>query len=95
MINDHLMSHGLAETPWGGFGDSGMGRTHGEMGLLEMVRTKVVVNDTLPAAKRNLWWHPYSEKVYQGMEAILSLVGSFRLSAIPKVLKIFFTYWKA
>ncbi|MDR1930222.1 MAG: aldehyde dehydrogenase family protein, partial [Treponema sp.] len=23
MINDHLMSHGLAETPWGGFGDSG------------------------------------------------------------------------
>ncbi|MDR2483722.1 MAG: aldehyde dehydrogenase family protein, partial [Treponema sp.] len=22
MINDHLMSHGLAETPWGGFGDS-------------------------------------------------------------------------
>ena len=24
MINDHLMSHGLAETPWGGFGDSGL-----------------------------------------------------------------------
>lgn len=95
MINDHLMSHGLSETPWGGFGDSGLGRTHGEMGLLEMVRSKAVVNDILPGAKRNLWWHPYSEKVYQGMEAILSLVGSFRLSAFPKVLKIFFTYWKA
>ncbi len=88
MINDHLMSHGLAETPWGGFGDSGLGRTHGEMGLLEMVQSKVVVNDTLPGAKRNL------EKIYQGMEAILFLVGSFRLSAVPKVLKIFFTYWK-
>jgi succinate-semialdehyde dehydrogenase/glutarate-semialdehyde dehydrogenase len=94
MINDHLMSHGLAETPWGGFGDSGTGRTHGEMGLLEMVRVKVVVNDTLPGAKRNLWWHPYSEKVYQGMEAILSFVGLFKLSAIPKVIKIFFLYWK-
>jgi succinate-semialdehyde dehydrogenase/glutarate-semialdehyde dehydrogenase len=95
MINDHLMSHGLAETPWGGFGDSGTGRTHGELGLLEMVRTKVVVNDTLPLAKRNLWWHPYSEKVYQGMEAILFTVGSFKLSAIPKVIKIFFRYWKS
>ncbi len=94
MINDHLMSHGLAETPWGGFGDSGLGRTHGEMGLLEMVQSKVIVNDTLPGAKRNLWWHPYSEKVYQGMEAILYLVGAFRLSAVPKVLNIFFTYWK-
>jgi succinate-semialdehyde dehydrogenase/glutarate-semialdehyde dehydrogenase len=95
MINDHLMSHGLAETPWGGFGDSGIGRTHGEMGLLEMVKTKVVVNDTLPGAKRNLWWHPYSEKVYSGMEAILQFVGVFKLSAIPKVIKIFFSYWKA
>ncbi len=94
MINDHLMSHGLAETPWGGFGDSGIGRTHGEMGLLEMVRPKVLVDDTLPGAKRNLWWHPYSERIYQGMEAILSMVGSFRLRSVPAVLKIFFTYWK-
>ena len=94
MINDHLMSHGLAETPWGGFGDSGFGRTHGEMGLLEMVRSKVIVDDTLPGAKRNLWWHPYSEDVYRGMQAILSMVASFRFSAVPKVLKIFFTYWK-
>ncbi|MCL2479980.1 MAG: aldehyde dehydrogenase family protein, partial [Treponema sp.] len=39
MINDHLMSHGLAQTPWGGFGDSGLGKTHGEAGFREMLRT--------------------------------------------------------
>ena len=27
MINDHLMSHGLADTLWGGFKESGIGRT--------------------------------------------------------------------
>ena len=34
-INDHLMSHGLAETPWGGFKESGIGRTHGKIGFDE------------------------------------------------------------
>ena len=32
-VNDHLMSHGLAETPWGGFKESSIGRTHGDIGL--------------------------------------------------------------
>ena len=52
MINDHLMSHGLAETPWGGVGDSGIGRTHAELGFLEMLQTRVVVDDILPGARR-------------------------------------------
>jgi succinate-semialdehyde dehydrogenase/glutarate-semialdehyde dehydrogenase len=96
MINDHLMSHGLAETPWGGFGDSGLGRTHGEPGFREMLRTKVVVDDLLPGAKRDIWWHPYSERVYRGLTAIADLLGSpgRRLRAIPGVLRIFLRYWK-
>jgi succinate-semialdehyde dehydrogenase/glutarate-semialdehyde dehydrogenase len=98
MLNDHLMSHGLAETPWGGFGDSGLGRTHSELGFREMLKTKVIVDDTLPGIKRNLWWQPYSEKVYAGIRAITAFVGGpglgSRLRALPKVLKIFFRYWR-
>ncbi|MDR2028780.1 MAG: aldehyde dehydrogenase family protein [Treponema sp.] len=98
MINDHLMSHGLAETPWGGFGDSGIGRTHGEQGFREMCKTQVIVDDILPGVKRNLWWQPYSEGVFRGMEAILAFLAgpslSRRLGAIPRVLKIFFRYWQ-
>jgi succinate-semialdehyde dehydrogenase/glutarate-semialdehyde dehydrogenase len=96
MINDHLMSHGLAETPWGGFGASGLGRTHGEMGFMEMLKTRVVVDDILPGAKRNLFWHPYSDKVFNGIRAITAfaaggLIG--RLKALPGLLGIFFRYW--
>jgi succinate-semialdehyde dehydrogenase/glutarate-semialdehyde dehydrogenase len=98
MINDHLMSHGLAETPWGGFGDSGIGRTHGELGFREMLKVQVIVDDILPLVKRNLFWHPYTEKVYRGIRAITELLGGrtavSRLKALPGVLRIFFRYWE-
>jgi succinate-semialdehyde dehydrogenase/glutarate-semialdehyde dehydrogenase len=98
MINDHLMSHGLAETPWGGFGDSGIGRTHGELGFREMLKVQVIVDDILPLVKRNLFWHPYTEKVYRGIRAIAGFLGgqtaSTRLKAIPGVLRIFLRYWE-
>jgi succinate-semialdehyde dehydrogenase/glutarate-semialdehyde dehydrogenase len=98
MINDHLMSHGLAETPWGGFGDSGLGRTHGEPGFREMLKAKVIVDETLPGAKRDIWWQPYSAAVYRGLQAIGELLSApsagRRLRAIPGVLKIFLRYWK-
>jgi succinate-semialdehyde dehydrogenase/glutarate-semialdehyde dehydrogenase len=98
MINDHLMSHGLAETPWGGFGDSGMGRTHAIQGFREMLKAQVVVNDILPGVKRNLFWQPYSDKVYRGIRDIISLLAGpglgRRLKAVPGVLGLFFRYWK-
>jgi succinate-semialdehyde dehydrogenase/glutarate-semialdehyde dehydrogenase len=98
MLNDHLMSHGLAETPWGGFGDSGLGKTHGEPGFREMLKTTVVVDDILPGVKRNLWWQPYSAGVYRGIRAIAAFLGgpslADRLRAIPALLKIFFRYWQ-
>jgi succinate-semialdehyde dehydrogenase/glutarate-semialdehyde dehydrogenase len=98
MINDHLMSHGLAETPWGGFGDSGLGRTHGELGFREMLKVQVIVDDILPLVKKDLFWHPYSEKVYRGIRAITELLGgqtaASRLKALPDVLRVFFRYWE-
>jgi succinate-semialdehyde dehydrogenase/glutarate-semialdehyde dehydrogenase len=72
-INDHLMSHGLAETPWGGFKESGIGRTHGEIGFNEMTQPQVIVNDILPLVKRNLWWHPFDEKVYHGLKGVMEV----------------------
>ncbi|MBL7067795.1 MAG: aldehyde dehydrogenase family protein [Candidatus Marinimicrobia bacterium] len=71
MINDHLMSHGLAETPWGGFKESGIGRTHGKLGFDEMTEPQVIVNDIMPFAKRNLWWYPFSERLYIGLLGII------------------------
>ncbi len=97
-INDHLMSHGLGETPWGGFNDSGLGRTHGEQGLLEMVRIQVIVDDNLPFAVKAIWWHPYSEKLYLGLRALIRFLYGRnlmrRLVSLPRVLGIFVRYWE-
>jgi succinate-semialdehyde dehydrogenase/glutarate-semialdehyde dehydrogenase len=62
-----------------------------------MLKAQVIIEDTLPGVKRNLFWQPYSEKVYQGIRAIISfLAGSLgvRLRAMPAVLRVFFRYWE-
>ena len=98
MINDHLMSHGLAETPWGGFGHSGLGKTHGEAGFREMQKLKVVIDDTLPGAKGNPWWHPYTAHIERGMRAIADLSGGAgfprRFFALFTAARFFLRYWE-
>ena len=37
MVNEVVYTHGIAQTPWGGVKQSGYGRTHGRLGLLELV----------------------------------------------------------
>lgn len=75
MINDHLTSHGLAETPWGGFKETGIGRTHGDIGFAEMTQPQVIVDDilsTIPFVKRNFWWHPFEKIQYDGMKGMIN-----------------------
>ena len=91
-INDHLMSHGMAETPWGGFKQSGIGRTHGELGLHEMTEPQVIVHDRLFLAKKSLWWHPYSKQLYDGLLGAVDFLYaksfSKRLKRLFKVIKL-------
>ncbi|HKO59793.1 MAG TPA: aldehyde dehydrogenase family protein [Pyrinomonadaceae bacterium] len=59
MVNEVVYTHGIPQTPWGGVKQSGYGRTHGRMGLLELVWPQHVhVNRVsfLP----DLWWYGYS-----------------------------------
>ena len=80
-INDHLMSHGLPETPWGGFKQSGIGRTHGRLGFDEMTQPQVVVDDILSFTKNNLWWAPYNR---QQFESLQGLINTFKGSGFKK-----------
>ncbi len=56
-INDCVSSIGEPTAPYGGFGKSGIGRSHGELGLREMVRAKYVTWDA--ARRAPAWWFPY------------------------------------
>jgi succinate-semialdehyde dehydrogenase/glutarate-semialdehyde dehydrogenase len=58
-INDALSSFVEPTAPWGGLKASGIGRTHGLLGLREMVQPKYVSLDRSRGAE--LWWYPYSE----------------------------------
>jgi acyl-CoA reductase-like NAD-dependent aldehyde dehydrogenase len=98
MINDHLMSHGLAETPWGGWKESGIGWAHGRRGFQEMLRDQVMVQDYLPLARRNMWWHPHDRRLYEGLRGALDALyaRSFgrRLKGFLRLLKIVPRYFK-
>ena len=98
-INDHLMSHGLAETPWGGVKQSGIGRTHGAIGFDEMTQPRVIVHDILPFVRQNIWWHPHEKKIYDGiMGAIKFLYGKSILTrgkGFYRLLKIVPRYFSA
>lgn len=98
MVNDHLMSHGMPEIPWGGFKMSGVGRTHGYSGMLEMYQEKCVVHDKTHFFPRNIWWPPYSKEIYNGLKHALSALfaRSFikRIVSVLKVIKFYIKYSK-
>jgi succinate-semialdehyde dehydrogenase/glutarate-semialdehyde dehydrogenase len=99
VVNDHGYTYGINETPWGGFKDSGHGRTHGVWGIEEVTRMKHINKgsaDTVPRSLRpeTTWWFPYSEDYLETMgDGIEFLYGNSivkRASKAPGMLKELF-----
>ncbi len=61
MVNEVLYTHGIAQTPWGGMKQSGLGRTHGRLGLLELVAPQHVHVNRL-ARLHDFWWFNYTPR---------------------------------
>ncbi len=61
MVNEVVYTHGLAQTPWGGVKDSGYGRTHGRLGLLELVHAQHIHVNRISFLP-DLWWFHYSPR---------------------------------
>jgi len=73
MINDSISAFAISEAPHGGPRESGIGRTHGRLGMEEMVRVKYVDSDRLPAMKK-LWWYGYGPAFSSQMEGFLDFL---------------------
>jgi acyl-CoA reductase-like NAD-dependent aldehyde dehydrogenase len=80
MINDVISCFGVSEAPHGGLKASGIGRTHGSVGLDEMVRLKYVDVDRMPGVKK-VWWHGYGESFRRQMEGFVDLQFASGLGA--------------
>jgi acyl-CoA reductase-like NAD-dependent aldehyde dehydrogenase len=79
MVNDVVSCFGISEAPHGGVKASGLGRTHGSLGLEEMVRTKYVDSEKLAGVKR-VWWYGYSEAFARQMDGFVDLMFSRSLA---------------
>jgi succinate-semialdehyde dehydrogenase/glutarate-semialdehyde dehydrogenase len=80
MVNDVIACFGISEAPHGGVKASGIGRTHGKLGLEEMVWPKYVDSDRLPHMKK-LWWYGYGPQFLQQMQGFIDFLFSGKLSA--------------
>jgi acyl-CoA reductase-like NAD-dependent aldehyde dehydrogenase len=67
MINDCISYFGICEAPHGGVKQSGIGRTHSRLGLLEMVRVKYLDVDLAPKLPK-LWWFGYDDRARRLMQ---------------------------
>ena len=72
VVNDVIVQYGYANLPFGGFGDSGLGKSHGPEGLLSFSRQQAVVESrlTLPM---ELWWYDLGYKLYGLMRRFIRL----------------------
>jgi succinate-semialdehyde dehydrogenase/glutarate-semialdehyde dehydrogenase len=61
MINEVVYTHAVAQTPWGGVKQSGYGRTHGRLGLLELVTPQHVHVNSVPWVP-DVWWFRYTKQ---------------------------------
>ncbi|HXZ80808.1 MAG TPA: aldehyde dehydrogenase family protein [Terriglobales bacterium] len=73
MVNDAVTCFGISEAPHGGFKASGLGRTHGRMGLEEMVRVKYIDSDLLPSVKK-VWWYGYGTEFSRQMRGFVDFL---------------------
>ncbi|HYJ91873.1 MAG TPA: aldehyde dehydrogenase family protein, partial [Pyrinomonadaceae bacterium] len=89
-VNEVLYTHGIGQTPWGGFKNSGRGRTHGVEGLMELVQPQHIHVNRF-AILPNAWWMPYSHtalETFRGFAKYFATGSAVKTSLlVPQLLK--------
>jgi succinate-semialdehyde dehydrogenase/glutarate-semialdehyde dehydrogenase len=91
-VNDCIFSHAAPQLPWGGLKQSGIGRSHSHIGLMDMVNIKNTNIDTAKGSGR-LWWYPYGEGAIKLMQGGVQLLHGASPVARLSGLAGFVTGW--
>ncbi|MFN2502408.1 MAG: aldehyde dehydrogenase family protein [Pyrinomonadaceae bacterium] len=89
-VNEVLYTHGIGQTPWGGFKNSGRGRTHGREGLMELVQPQHIHVNRLSVLP-DVWWMPYTAtaaKTFRGFAKYFATGSLFQTARLlPQLLR--------
>jgi succinate-semialdehyde dehydrogenase/glutarate-semialdehyde dehydrogenase len=90
MVNEVVYTHAVAQTPWGGVKQSGYGRTHGNLGLLELVSAQHIHVNAMPGLA-DVWWFPYTRRagdLFRDFAQRFTTGSVFRsASLLPKIFR--------
>jgi acyl-CoA reductase-like NAD-dependent aldehyde dehydrogenase len=73
VVNDCIIGYALAESPFGGVKESGIGRVNGELGLKSYCHVQSVIIDRF-ATKGEAMWYPYTARKTRLFRRILNLL---------------------
>lgn len=89
-INDAVITAGMSNVPHGGVKASGMGRSHGEAGLMECVEPRAIVTDRFTSPKQP-WWFRYGRDFDATADAFVTALHApgwgTRLSVLGTMLR--------
>ncbi|HEY8378386.1 MAG TPA: aldehyde dehydrogenase family protein [Nannocystis sp.] len=74
-VNEVIASVGHPGLPFGGVRSSGIGRYHGDEGILGFTHTRAILVDRGRLTREPLWY-PYAGKLAHGLELLRGLTGS-------------------
>lgn len=98
LINEVGYTASLPETPWGGIKETGWGRKHSLMGLMDFVHVRHIHKPRFHFLKfKSFWWFPYTPFQYQTFRWYLETHRRSwlaRLKAIPVLLWNFVQFLK-
>ena len=72
-VNEPASHYAFGALPFGGVKGSGLGRRHGEEGLLSFTQAQSIVVHEWPAAMSDPWWFPYEERKAGFLRRLLGL----------------------
>lgn len=90
MVNEIVYTHAIPAAPWGGWKDSGFGRSHGDLGLHEFVHPHHIHTNSITGIK-DFWWFRNSidkKAIMEGMcEAQFAPTLGRKLAGLLTVVK--------
>jgi len=73
VVDDCMVTYAMAESPFGGRKESGIGRVNGELGLKSYCHVQSIVLPRL-RPKREMLWYPYRAKDVARLKSVLRLL---------------------